>query len=185
MKYAFLLIASIATAQVTVTVSAGDKELTKAYLSSTRKSVGIWQVAVCNTMSTPTRRSGLRIIQAAAENKLFLYTAQDALIIMSREQKRNKGQLIADAGEGLSLLGSGLVAAKIIAASSVYVTAGMIVAAGAHYISGKVADRLPDFARLQTLVIPDDIALEPGACWAGNVLGRKPGKKQADLVIGF
>ncbi len=185
MKYALLLLASIASAQVTVTVSAGDKELTRAYLSSTRRSVGVWQVAVCNTMDTTVHRSGLRIIQAAAENKLFLYTAQDAIVIMGREQKRNKGQVIADTGEGLSLLGSGLVAAKIIAAASVYVTAGMIVAAGAHYLSGKVADRLPDFARLQTLVIPDDITLGPGACWAGNVLGRKPGKKQSDLVIGF
>lgn len=185
MKFALLLLTTIASAQVTITISAADKELNKSYLASTRRSVAIWQVTVCNMTAAPVHRSGLRVLQIATTQKLFLYTAQEAIAVMTSEQKRSRSQIAADTGEGLSLLGSGLVAANVIAATSPWITAGILAAGGAHYLSGKLAGRDPDFAKLQGLHLPDDIAMDSGQCWSGDVLGRKPKKKQADLVFGF
>lgn len=185
MKLVLFLLTTIASAQVTFTVSAADKELNKAYLDSTRRSVAVWQVTACNTTTEAVHRSGLRVLQFAAEQKLLLYTQQEAVAVMTSEQKRSRSQVVADTGEGLSLLGSGLIAANVIAASSPWITAGIIVAGGAHYISGKLQGREPDFAKLQGLHLPDDLALAAGQCWAGDVLGRKPKKNQADLVFGF
>lgn len=156
-------------------------EVLKSYLGRNVKGVAVWGISVCSAKDEEF--AGL--LHASMMNGVVLMTSSSVDALQSRLAARSPSQFVADAGEGLSMLGTGLIASKIISAGSNYITAGLMVAAALHWASGKLAAKVPDPARLRAIAIPPAvISVKAGGCVNLEALGSwSPQSKPFTAVV--
>lgn len=165
---ALLKLSSAASAQTSVSAAPEGTEVLKSYLGRNVKGVAVWSISICSAKDEEF--AGL--LHASLMNGVVLMTSSSTDALQSRLAARSPSQFAADAGEGLSLLGTGLIASKIISAGSVYVSSGLMLAAALHWASGKLAAKVPDPARLRAIALPPALMnVKAGGCVNLEALG--------------
>lgn len=160
--------ATVGFAQTTVSLAPEGPQITRAYLGRNVDGIGVWSVSVCSPVDD-LQFAGL--LHAAISNGVVLMTTASVDALQDRLTKRSPGEFAADAGEGLSMLATGLIAAKIIAATNMYLTAGLMTAGALHWLSGKLKAKAPDPARVRSLIIPAILSIRAGSCVNLEALG--------------
>jgi len=169
--FAVALLAASAFAQVAVTVAPTPAAVEKAFLDRKIAGVSVWTVTAC--APAPFHATAGELVRQAFEKQgVVLFPAAAAEAIDNHAVARSRAAIAMDVGEGISLAGAGVTAAKIVKADE-RMTAGMVFAAGAaHWAASKFQRTAPDPARLKNLMLPDAIDVAIAGCWTGLSLGR-------------
>lgn len=178
---ALLKLSAVASGQVSISAAPEGSEVLKAYLGRNVSGLTVWSISVCSAKDEEF--AGL--LHASIMNGVVLMTSSSVDALQSRLAARSPSQFVADAGEGLTLLGTGLIASKVISAGSVYISSGLMLAAALHWASGKLAAKVPDPARLRAIAIPPAvISVRAGGCVNLEALGSwTPQSKPFTAVI--